>query len=85
VVTARELVEHVEHFAERLLQEAIDDARAATYLRLAETLEWARPREGDFHGKATHEELRARYDRLTEQAEACRNRAAVALLGGEEW
>ena len=84
-MSARQLVEHVDHFQSRVLREAYLDAEAATFDRLAEMLEWARPRPGDFHGKATREELRARYDRLTEQAQACRNRARVSLLGGEEW
>lgn len=80
-----QLVEHVGHFQARVCREAIRDAEAPTWERRAAMLEWARPRAGDWPGRATREELRARYDRLTEEAEACRNRARVSLLGGEEW
>jgi hypothetical protein len=79
------VVEHVDHFQARVCREAIVDAEAATWERRAAMLEWARPRPGDWHGRATRDELRARYDRLTEEAQACRNRARVSLLGGEDW
>lgn len=78
------VVEHVDHFMHRVIREGIRDAEAATYLRRAAQLEDARPRAGDWHGGATREDLRRRYDRLTEEAQACRNRARVSLIGGEE-
>ncbi len=77
------VVDAVEHFQARVCREAIREAEAATWERRAAMLEWARPRPGDWHGQATREELRARYDRLTEQAQACRNRARVSLIGGD--
>ncbi len=79
------VVDHVEHFQARVCREAIADAEAATWERRAVMLEWARPRPGDWPGGATREELRVRYDRLTEEAQACRNRAAVSVLGGGDW
>jgi hypothetical protein len=77
------LVEHVDHFQQRIIREAILDAEAAHWIRRAEALEWARPKAGDWHGQATREELRARYDQLTEEAQACRNRARVSAIGGD--
>jgi hypothetical protein len=77
------LVAHVEAFQARICREAILDGEAATWRRRAEMLEWARPRPGDWHGRATREELRARYDRLTEEARACRNRGSISLIGGD--
>jgi hypothetical protein len=84
VVTAvAEVIEHVEHFTLRVIREAIRDAEAEQWLRRAETLEAARPKACDWHGRATRDELRERYDRLTEEARACRNRARVSVIGGD--
>lgn len=78
-----ETVAELDALQHRVVAEAVLAGEAATWLRLADMLERARPRAGDFHGQATREELRARYDRLTEEAQACRNRAAVCAMGGE--
>jgi hypothetical protein len=83
VTTLEAILEHVDHFAARVMREGIRDAEAAQWLRRAETLEAARPKAGDWHGRATREELRERYDRLTEEAQACRNRARVSVIGGD--
>lgn len=77
------VLDHVDHFSRRVVIEACRDADSAQWIRRAETLEAARPRAGDWHGRATREELRARYDRLTEDAQACRNRARVSVIGGD--
>lgn len=63
-MSTRALVEHVEHFQHRVIQDALQEATAAYWLRRA-----------------------AQFDAVpnAEVAEACRNRARVALLGGEEW
>jgi hypothetical protein len=53
-------------------------ATARYWLRRAATFEDARPRVDDFHGRATPAKLAARWDRLTEIAQACRNRADIA-------
>lgn len=69
------------HFQARVIQDALREASALQWERRAATLEWARPRPSDFHGEAIREDLRARWSRLTEQAQACRNHATV-LRGG---
>jgi hypothetical protein len=76
------VVDHIDQVGRRVIREAILSAEAAHFDRRAEMLEWARPKAGDWHGRATREELRERYDRLTEEARACRNRARVSLIGG---
>jgi hypothetical protein len=53
-------------------------ATARYWRRRAATFEDARPRVDDFHGLATPANLAARWDRLTEIAQACRNRAELA-------
>lgn len=68
------------HFVARLLQEAASSALASTWLRTAETFEAARSRPGDYTGKATTEDIRDADVRLTEIANACRARAAIALM-----
>ena len=78
-----DVIDHIDHFQARVCREAILEAEAATWERRAVMLEWARPRTGDWHGQATRAELRARYDLLTAQAQACRLRARVSLLGTE--
>jgi len=84
VVTAlAAVVEQLDALQHRVVAEAVLSAGAKTWTRRAEMLEWARPRAGDWHGNATREELRARYDRLTEDAQACRNRARVSVIGGD--
>jgi len=63
-------------FAFRILCDAYLDADARYWRRRAEQLEAARPRRGDFNGQATVADLLAAGERLTEAAQACRNRAA---------
>jgi hypothetical protein len=79
------LAEHVEHFRSRVLSDALNEATAAYWRRRAEMLRWAQPKPGEYAGRASTEELRARWQRLEEEARACENRARVALLGGDEW
>jgi hypothetical protein len=67
VVSPRQLVADVEHFAHRVIQDALAEATAAYWTRRAE----------DFANVGT--------PACDEVAKACRNRAAVALLGGEDW
>ncbi len=75
---------HIDHFQRRVLQDALTDATGTYWARRAETFEWARPRAGDYHGRATRDDLRARDDRMREAAEACRARAALSILPGIE-
>ncbi|CUR54661.1 conserved hypothetical protein [metagenome] len=79
------LSEHVEHCRVRFMQDALSEATAVYWRRRAAQFEWARPKPGEHHGQATPQQLRERDERLRDEAEACRNRARVALLGGEVW
>lgn len=76
------LAEYVTHFRARVLQDAIAEAVAATWERRAATFEAARPRPGDFTGRKTAEQVREHDAELAAVALACRERAAVSLLGG---
>ena len=76
------LAEHLEHFSRRFLQDVIDDATAAHYLKRARAFEDAKPRPEDFHGQATNAELRDQWHRCHAIAAACRARAEVSLLRG---
>lgn len=64
-------------FGVRLIEEAIADALPYVWERRAEQLEQARPRPGDFNGRATAVELAERDQRLAEQAEGCRRHATL--------
>ena len=79
------LARHVEHFRARVVQDALAEADAAYWLRRADAFDAARPRRGDFHGRASRQELAQRDQRLAETAAACRARAAVSLVGGADW
>jgi hypothetical protein len=79
------LADHVEHFRERVLQDALCHALARYWKRRAVMLRWAQPRPGEYAGRATVEQLREQWRRLEEQARACESRARVAELGGEGW
>lgn len=65
-----------DHFAYRVMQDAWADATAAYWRRRAEQLEAARPRPGEYAGRASIDDLRAQWQRLTDAAQACRARAA---------
>lgn len=78
------LIEYVEHFQKRVVQDALAEATAAYWHRRANQFEAVLPRPGDFTGDATPEQLEARHRRITECVQACRHRAAVSLIGGEE-
>jgi hypothetical protein len=77
----QQAVDTVEHHARRCLVDALLEAWPTYWERRARVLEAARPRAGDFYGRASREELQAQYDRLTEAARACRARAQVSPLG----
>lgn len=74
------LVEHVEHFQHRVLQDALNEATAAYWNRRADAFLAARPSASDFRGHASRDDLRDQWHRLTETANACRARARVSLL-----
>ena len=75
-----ETVDCLTHHQRRVLVDGLLEAWPVYWERRARALEAARPRVGDFHGRASRESLQARYDRLTEAARACRARAQVSPL-----
>ncbi len=82
-VTDLSLAEYLDQFVRRIVLDALAEAEAAYWRRRARDLEAAMSRPGDYPGNATRDELSARDRRLREVACACRNRAAVAVHGGE--
>ncbi len=78
------LGDELAHFQARLIADALNEAEAAYWRRRAQVLRWAQPRPGEFHGRATREELRESWHRLEEQAQACEHRARVAAAKGGE-
>lgn len=83
-MNAGDLTEFVEHFRHRTLQDALNEATSDYWLHRAEQIEAARPRPGEYHGKATNTDLAARYDDLSAIAEACRHRASLSLGGDDD-
>lgn len=63
---------YLEQFTLRLLQDALAQATSGYWERRAAVLEDARPRPGEFHGRASREALRARWERLSADAQECR-------------
>ena len=80
--TMPDLTAYMEHFRGRVVQDALTEATGHYWRRRAEMLEAARPRPTDWPGRATPEELAERDASLAAAALACRERAAVSLLGG---
>jgi hypothetical protein len=64
-----------DHFKRRLLQDCLSQGLADRWLGRAESLEAARPRPGDFTGRATEAELEARSSELSQAALARRRDA----------
>lgn len=62
----------------RVLHDAWAQAWAATWERRATAFEDARPRRGDYTGRATPQQLRERWQTNTARAAACRARATGA-------
>ena len=77
-----ELVDYIEHFQKRVVQDALTEASAGYWRGRADRFEAAMPRAGDFTGQATEADLLTQRDRLEQTATACRARAEVSLLGG---
>ncbi len=90
MVSARGIApEDVDQYRARVAADCIIEAfhlaTADYWRRRADTLEWAKPKPGEYHGRSTVEERRKRWRELDQQAKACRNRARVAEMGGEVW
>lgn len=64
-------------FGVRMIEDAMSAAAPHVWLRRAEQLEDARPRPGDFQGRATAADLAERDQRLAGSAEVCRLKADV--------
>lgn len=76
------LAQRIEMLGPQHLLDAWASATARYWRRRAETFEDARPARDGFHGRATRDQLNARWERLTSIAAACRNRATYADLYG---
>lgn len=76
---------YLDHFRARVMQDALAEATEMYWLRRADTFEDARPREGDFTGEASVQELMDRDQALKDLAEECRRRAAVRENLGQGW
>lgn len=75
----------LDHFRQRLLQEAFTAGCQSFWLRRAATFtDAARSRPGDYRGESTPDERAARHARLTGLAAACRARASLAPLQDAE-
>lgn len=64
-------------FVRRVIADALNEASARYWTRRAEALEDAAPRPGEFHGKATREELSSAWRRCHADAERCRRHAEL--------
>lgn len=70
-------IAYLDRFVSDLLTDAMNNASAAHWRQRAQEFEDARPRVGDYPGRATPAQRRARDARLAEIAEACRNHASI--------
>lgn len=78
-----DLIDHIDSFQRRVLQDALTEATAIYWRRRAETFEWARPRPTDRLGEDGRRGAALIDARLVDARDACLRRAAVA--GREEW
>lgn len=76
-----QLADYVEHFRQRVLQDALAEATRDYWLRRAADFEAALPREGDFVPAGV--DLERRRLEIAAALLACRKRAAVSMIGGE--
>jgi len=88
MTTTNPLADCLDHFRARVLQDALNEATAAYWLRRAEAFENARTRPRDRPGEPPGPDAsqtdRARDERLAATAQACRNRAAfIEMYPGE--
>jgi hypothetical protein len=67
----------------RLLQELFNEATALYWQRRAQDFERARPRAGEYMGRASAEELAEADARCAAVAEACRSRAKVSRFADD--
>jgi hypothetical protein len=67
----------LDHFAARVLQDALTRATAQYWLHRAYQFQQAAPRPEEFHGNATVEELRQRWRECMALAQACLRHAEL--------
>lgn len=79
-MTIHALVDHVDHFQRRVIQDAIADASMAYWRRRAATFDWARPRPGDYLGTAGQQRAAELDAGLVASRDACLARAAVSII-----
>lgn len=77
-MTPEELDAYVFNFQRRVLQDAVNNAMSAYWLRRAAAWEWAKPKFDEFHGQATREQLGARWRHADRMARECRQKAVDA-------
>lgn len=70
-------VDEVSRLQVRVLEDAMSAGRAASWFRRAEAFEDARPKPGDYVGRATAADLAEQDRRLARDAELCRTHAEL--------
>jgi hypothetical protein len=78
--TVASLVAHVDRIGHRMIQDALVEATADYWRHRGAAFTAARPRPGDFTGRATADQLAARDQALLDVSRACYAAAAVALV-----
>jgi hypothetical protein len=71
----------LEHFAGRVLQDALTEATAQYWIHRAYQFQQAAPRPGEFHGNTSVEQLRQRWRECMDTAQACRRHAQLIMDG----
>jgi len=65
----------IDHFRERVLQDALTEATAQYWVHRAHQFQQAAPRLGEYHGQATREQLRERWIECMATSQACLSHA----------
>ncbi len=84
LIASKRSDQYVESCRRRIVQEILAEAEGIYWMRRAEQFEAARPKAGDYRGRASDDDLRARDVRLAEIAEACRRKAKVMMMADAE-
>lgn len=74
--------DYLQHFARRVVADALNEATRAYWLRRAEQFEAAQHKPGDFVGLSSVEQIEAANAKLAEKATACRNHAQLVETFG---
>jgi hypothetical protein len=70
----------LQNFQRRVLQDCLTEVLPMYWLDRAKAFEAAAPRNGDFHGNASNDELMDAYVRCHATAAACRNHARLLFF-----